>query len=477
MTTTRSEERLNETLRQVQALLERHRVLETMAHRQEGPKRELLESLAHRQNLAELGARLRAIHAADLAHILQSLPTEDRLLLFGQLQEAHAADVLVEVSPAVRDQLLAETPRERLREVLRRLDADDLAYVAEALSEGLRDDLYASLDEAKRDWMATQFAYPEDSVGHLMSRDVVSVREQRSVGETLDELRSRGELPPQTDAVYVVDQRNVFRGAVPLRVLIVREPSAGVSDLLQTDVVSFTPTDPARQAAKAFGRYDLVSAPVLDERGKLVGRLTVDAVLDFNRRESELEALKRAGLSGEEDLFAPVLASARNRWMWLGINLLTAFLASRVIGVFEDAIASLVALATLMPIVASIGGNTGNQTVALMIRGLALDQVTPANVRHLFAKELSVGALNGAVWGSVMGLAAFLLYSNVALGGVMAAAVLLNLMVAAVVGVTVPLLLQRTGRDPAQGSSVLLTFTTDGMGFLIFLGLARAFLP
>jgi magnesium transporter len=219
-----------------------------------------------------------------------------------------------------------------------------------------------------------------------------------------------------------------------------------------------------------------VTAPVVDERGKLLGRLTVDAVVDFIRAQSEIQALRSAGLAGEEDLFAPAWASARNRWLWLAVNLVTAFLASRVIGAFEETIAGLVALATLMPIVASIGGNTGNQTVALMIRGLSLDQITAANIRHLLRKELTVSVLNGLVWGGVVGLLASLLYRNLPLGGVMAGAVLLNLIVSALVGVAVPLALHRAGRDPAQGASVLLTFTTDSMGFFIFLALARAFL-
>jgi magnesium transporter len=242
------------------------------------------------------------------------------------------------------------------------------------------------------------------------------------------------------------------------------------------DISAFGPDDPAREALAAFERYDLLSAPVVDERGKLLGRLSVDAVMDFARQQADIKELKRAGLAGEEDLFAPVWLSARNRWLWLAVNLVTAFLASRVIGLFEGTIERLVALATLMPIVASVGGNTGNQTVALVIRALALGQLTPGSRRHLFGKELTIAMLNGVVWGGAMGVASLVLYRSAALGLVMAAAVLLNLVVSALVGVAVPLALQRTGRDPAQGASVLLTFTTDSMGFFLFLFLARAFL-
>jgi magnesium transporter len=240
--------------------------------------------------------------------------------------------------------------------------------------------------------------------------------------------------------------------------------------------MAFGPHDRAGDAAKAFERYDLVSAPVVDERGKLVGRLTVDAVMDFVRDESNLQALKQAGLSGDEDLFGGPWQSARNRWPWLAINLVTAFVASRVIGRFEGEIQSLASLAALMPIVASIGGNTGNQTMALVIRGLALDRIQADGVRRIFHKGLGISLLNGLVWGLIVGLAAVILYSNLALGMVMSSAVVLNLVVAAVAGVGVPIGLHASGRDPAHGASVLLTFITDAMGFFLFLGLASVFL-
>jgi magnesium transporter len=476
MPTPKSQDRLQESLQQVKALLERHRVLESMAHRQEGPKRDLLESLVHRQNLAELHNRLKALHPADLASILESLPGDERSLVWNQLEPKQAGEVLLEVSEAVRDFLIGATERERLLAILSPMDADDLSYLADVVPPDVLEQLYGALDVKDRSWLESMEAYAEGSVGHLMSKDLLTARETQSLGEVLAEMRSRQELPHLADAVFVVDARNVLRGVLPLRQLLIRDPASRVGEVASADAVAFTPEERANQAAKAFERYDLVSAPVVDGRGKLVGRLTVDVVMDFIRRQSEIEALKRAGLSGEEDLFAPIWSSARNRWLWLAVNLVTALLASRVIGLFEDIIGRLVALATLMPIVASIGGNTGNQTVALMIRGLALDQISAANIRHLFRKELTVSLLNGLVWGTAMGLAALALYRSPALGLVMASAVLLNLVVAAFTGTAVPLLLQRLGRDPAQGSSVLLTFTTDSMGFFIFLGLARAFL-
>jgi magnesium transporter len=469
-------ERLQESLRQVSALLERHRVLEAMTHRQEGPKRELLEQLQHRQNLAELRARLAGLHPADAAFILESLPVDDRLLVWNQIEPARAGHVLLELSDAVRDGLVEATPREALLAALQGLDPDDLAYLAQVLPEALRPDVYRSLDEKQLSFVRATRQYLPDSVGQIMSHDPVVVREERGVGEAVAELRAAGDLPRLADALFVVDARNVVRGVVPLKALLLRPPEARIAELIEAEFVAFGPDDPAGAAARAFERYDLLSAPVVDERGKLLGRVTVDAVMDFVRQQADIKELQRAGLAGEEDLFAPVWLSARNRWLWLAVNLVTAFLASRVIGLFESTIERLVALATLMPIVASVGGNTGNQTVALVIRGLALGQITPGSRRHLFAKELTIAVFNGVMWGGVMGVVALLLYGSPALGFVMATAVLLNLIISALVGVAVPLLLHRTGRDPAQGASVLLTFTTDGMGFFLFLALARAFL-
>lgn len=471
-----AEQRLQETLQRVVGLLEKHRVLEALTHRQLGPKRDLLETMVHRQNLAELEGRLRSIHPADLARVLESLATEDRELVWRQLDARRAGQALLEVSRMVRESLLRTTGRDRILEILRGMDADEMSYVAESLDDDLRAELFHSLDAVGRSWVEAARAYPDGSVGQLMTRDAGTIRDTWTLADTLADLRRRGELPPHTETLYVVDGLNVLRGALALRDLLLRDPGDRVEAVMNRDVAAFPPEERAAAAAQAFERYDLLAAPVVDERGKVLGRLTVDAVLDFLRQESELEALKRAGLQGDEDLSASAWASARNRWLWLAINLVTAFLASRVIGAFEQTIAQLVALAALMPIVASVGGNTGNQTIALMIRGLALGQLAGPNVKRFAWKELSIGVLNGVVWGLVTGTLALMLYGSLPLGLVMALAILLNLLVAAAIGVAVPLVLRLLGRDPAQGASVLLTFTTDSMGFFIFLGLARAFL-
>jgi magnesium transporter len=474
MPTATSHEALQDILRQLLELMDRNQVLDTLARQQQGPKQELLEQLTHRQNLAALHNRLRGLHPADLAYVLEALPLRDRLEAWAAVPPPQAAQALVEVSPSVRESLLERTPRDRLRDVLLRLDADDLAYLADAIEPELLDEVTRALSAPQQSWVRT--TYPPGSVGQLMSPEVVTIQENLTCEEVLGDLRAAGELPPQTDGLFALDVRHVFRGVLPLRVLLTSAPGARVADVMSSDAPVFVPDQPAYQAASAFERYDLVSAPVVDERGKLAGRVTVEAVMDFLRRQAEMQALHRAGLSGDEDLFAPAWTSARNRGLWLGLNLVTAFLASRVIGLFESAIVQIVALATLMPVVASVGGNTGNQTMTLLIRALALGQLGPGNVGHLLRKELGVALMNGLMWGSVMGLVALLLYRSGALALVMAGAVALNLLVAAGVALAVPLLLARAGRDPAQGASVLLTFSTDAMGFFIFLGLARLFL-
>jgi magnesium transporter len=474
MQTATSHEALQDVLRQVLELLDRNRVLDTLARSQAGPKQELLERLTHRQNVAALHNRLRGLHPADLAYVLEALPLRDRLEAWDAVPEVQAAQALVELVPSVRESLLERTPRQRLRDVLSQLDADDLAYLADAVEPDLLDEVTRALTAPQQSWVRT--AYAAGSVGQLMSPEVVTAPEHHTCAEVLGDLRQGGELPPQTDGIFALDARHVFRGVLPLRVLLASSPAARVAEVMSPEAPVFRPDQPAYQAATAFERYDLVSAPVVDERGKLLGRVTVEAVMDFLRRQAEMQALHRAGLSGDEDLFAPAWTSARNRGLWLGVNLVTAFLASRVIGLFERTIEQLVALAALMPVVASVGGNTGNQTMTLLIRALALGQLGAGNVAHLLRKELTVALMNGGLWGTAMGFVAYLFYGSGPLALVMAGAVALNLMVAAGVAMAVPLLLARRGRDPAQGASVLLTFSTDAMGFLIFLGMARMFL-
>lgn len=328
----------------------------------------------------------------------------------------------------------------------------------------------------EREQLRAAMSYPEDAVGALMDFDMMTIREDVSLEVVLRYLRRFDEMPDHTDQLFVVDRDDIFQGVLPLNRLLVNEPEVTVGQLMLTDTIKLHSDDRAEQAAQAFERYNLVSAPVVEESGKLVGRVTVNTVMDYIRSESEADILNTAGLRGEEDIFASVWKSVKNRWMWLALNLCTAFFASRVIGEFENTIEKLVALATLMPIVAGIAGNSANQTATIIIRSLALGQLSPANARRLISKEISIGGLNGLIWGGVAGLFAYFLYKSALLGIILTGAMVLNLLLGALAGLLIPLFMQRIGRDPAIGSSVMLTAITDSGGFFIFLGLAALFL-
>jgi magnesium transporter len=461
---------------EIAAMLRHHRALESLARRQDAAGRGVADQLQRRQNVAELQRRVRDLHPADLASVLESLPPDDRGQLWTALDGQQAAETLVELEQAARAWVIDYTDDRRLIRIASALDPDDLAWIATELPTSVMEEVRRALDEAERSQLLQTDALPPNTVGRLMSLDVVAIRDAQTIGDVFASLQARSELPDHLDRLFVVDARNVLRGAVGLQTLVLGRPHTTIAQVMEEDPLSFRPTDTAAQAARAFERYDFVSAPVVNERGKLVGRLTVDAVVDFIRTSADQEALAMVGLRSGEDRFAPAWHSARNRSPWLFVNLVTAFVATRFIGLFESTIQDLVALATLMPIVASVGGNTGNQTVALVIRELAYDRLTDQGRRQLLRKEMIVSLLNGVIWGGLVGMVAGVVYWHLRLGLVLTGAVMLNLVIAAAVGVVVPLTLQRAGRDPAQGSSVLLTFVTDSMGFLLFLGLATLFL-
>ena len=337
-------------------------------------------------------------------------------------------------------------------------------------------ELLETLNDQNRQRLQSVLASEDDTVAALMDFGMVTIREDVTLGVVLRYLRQRGELPEHTDKLFVVNEENILRGVLPLKRLVTNSPEKPVSQIMAKDLVYFHLDDDAEDAARAFERYDLLSAPVVDQDHRLQGRLGIDTIVDLIRRKSDEERLAEAGLREDEDIFSGVWKSASNRWFWLTINLITAFASTRVIGLFEGTIVKIVALASLMPIVAGIGGNTGNQTSMLIVRSLALGLINTKNLKRMIIKELAIGLLNGIMWGSVLGLLAYVLYGNTDLGLVMAGATLLNLLVAAIMGLTIPLVRYQMGRDPAIGTTVLLTAMTDGMGFFIFLGLATIFM-
>jgi magnesium transporter len=469
-------EDLQQNLRDVQELLQKHKVVESLVERQEMAKHELVEKLVHKQHLAEVRVKLDRLHAADIAYILEALPLEERLAVWDLVKADRDGEILVEVSDAVRESLIEAMDARELVAAAETLEADELADIAPDLPASVIEEVVQSLSAEERERLRAALSFPEGAVGALMDFDHVSVREDVTLEAVTRFLRRLDELPDHTDQLFVVDREQTLKGTLPLARLIVSDLEREVRQVMVPESVKLYPQDPAEDAASAFERYDLVSAPVVDASGRLIARLTVNAVVDYIREKSAESQLAEAGLSHEEDVFAPVLDSFKNRWAWLAVNLVTAFIASRVIGVFEDSIAQLVALAALMPIVAGIGGNSGNQTITMIVRALALGQIHGAYWSKLLAKEVGVALLNGAIWGTLLGAIAYAFYGNVALGGVMALAMMLNLLLAALVGVAIPWLRSRFGRDPAVGSSVLITACTDSGGFFIFLGLATLFL-
>ncbi|HYL17888.1 MAG TPA: magnesium transporter [Burkholderiales bacterium] len=470
------QESVQETLHEIVELLDKQRLVEGLVHKQEGPRHDLVESLVHKQHVAELQKVLDSLHPADIAYILEALPVLQRLRVWDLVKADRDGEILIEVSEPVRETLIAHMDPEELVAAAETLDTDELADLAPDLPEDVMDDVFKTLPVEAREQLRAAMSYPENAVGALMDFDLVTVRDDVTLEVVLRYLRRLDELPDHTDQLFVVDRDEALMGALPINKLIVTDTELLVRDVMKTDMLVLHDAEEAQEAAQAFERYDLVTAPVTNERGKLVGRVTVDAVLDFIRERSEAERLNLGGLREEEDIFASVWASARNRWTWLAINLVTAFVASRVISVFEGTIEKLVALATLMPIVAGIGGNSGNQTITMLVRAIALGQVNPASAKKLLVKELAISLLNGLVWGGIIGGFAMLLYNSVALGVVMTAAMTLNLLVAATFGVLVPIMMMKLGRDPAVGSSVLITAITDSGGFFIFLGLATLLL-
>jgi magnesium transporter len=472
-------ENVQASLLLVQDLLTQHALVEEVAHKTSLPRedrQELADRLLHKQHLTVLRGKLEDMHSADIAYILEALPIEQRLLVWDLVKSERDGEILIEVSDSVRESLIASMNRAELSAAAGQLDTDEIADLAPDLPQNVMRDVFNSLSIEEREQLRSAMSYSEDSVGALMDFNMIHIREDVSLEVVSRYLRRFDELPDQTDQIFVIDREDKLIGVLPINRIVVNEPEVMVSLLMLTDMIQLHPDEKADQAAQAFERYDLVSAPVVDEDGKLVGRVTVNVVLDHVRTESESDLLAQAGLLEEEDIFASVWKSAKNRWVWLALNLCTAFFASRVIGNFEGTIEKFVALATLMPIVAGIAGNSANQTTTIIIRSLALGQITQANAGRLLLKELAISGLNGLVWGGVAGLFAYYLYHNIALGLVMTSAMLLNLMAGALVGLLIPMLMHKLGRDPAIGSSVLLTAITDSGGFFIFLGLATIFL-
>jgi magnesium transporter len=467
---------LQQQLTAVVELLEKQELEKSLVHKSISSHHDLEEALVYKQHHARLQERLSDLHPADIAFILESLPLDQRQVVWDSIKSEYDGQILLEVSDAVRQTLISSMEEEELATFASTLDTDEIADLAADIPKRAMLKILRSLNSQEQSHLSTILSYKDDQVGAFMDFGMITVRDDLNLRAITAYIRKLGKLPGHTDKLFVVDQQNVVKGVLPLQRLLTHSPVQQVAEAMVTDFVKFQLDEDTADAARAFERYDLISAPVVDDHGQLQGRLCVDSIIDFIREKTDEDMLIQAGVEEDEDLFSGVWKSARNRWGWLVINVATAFASTRIIDVFQDTILQLVALASLMPIVAAMGGNTGNQTSMLIIRSLALGQINSGNVRRLIKKELTLALLNGTFIGVFIGLLSWVLYNNLALSLVIGSAMLINLIVAVVVGLSIPLGRYKYGKDPAVGASVMLTAITDSMGFFIFLGLARMFL-
>jgi len=419
---------------------------------------------------------LSTLHSGEIADLIESVPHGPREQLWELVDPEEHGETLVQVNDEVRAGLIDDMDSDALVAATDGLDADDLADLIKDLPGPVIEEVLSAMDQQNRDRLVSVLHYPEDTAGGLMNVDVVTVRADVTLDVVLRYLRLHIDIPDTTDSLFVVDRDDHFKGVLPLSALLTNDPELLVADVMNGNIAGIPADMPDAEVAKMFENHDLVSAAVVDSTGKLIGRITIDDIVDVIREDADHSLLSLAGLDEEDDTFAPVIKSARRRALWLGINLLTAFLASWVIGLFQATIEQVVALAVLMPIVASMGGIAGSQTLIIVIRGLALGQIGVSNARWLMYKELSVSALNGIAWALVVAVISALWFQNANIGYIIGAALIINLLCAAIAGLSIPFVLTRMNIDPAHAGTVILTTVTDVVGFMVFLGLGTLFL-
>ncbi|WP_263322165.1 magnesium transporter [Endozoicomonas sp. Mp262] len=423
----------------------------------------------------ELRVMLNSLPPADSAHLLESSPPKLRSLLWRLIDREQEGDVLQELSDEVRQFFLDRMNVAELKAITEGQDVDDIADLLQQLPDTITRKVLDSMDSQDRQRVEAILSYPEDSAGGLMNTDTITIRPSNTVDVVLRYLRRHEEIPDMTDSLLVVNRRDEYIGRLPLTLLLTTDPSATVREVMLTDLDPIEADTQATQVAQIFERQDLISAPVVNHKGKLLGRITIDDVIDVIREEAEHSMMSMAGLDDDEDTFAPPLRTARRRAVWLGINLITAFIAASVIGVFQETIDKVVALAVLMPIVAGMGGNAGGQALTLVIRGMALGQISTTNLRWLLSRELAAGFLNGLLWAALVSAIAWFWFQDPIISLVIACAMVINLTVAVMTGASLPILLKSINVDPALAGTIILTTVSDVIGFLSFLGLATLF--
>ena len=445
---------------------------EAVRHDKTARQLRLLSDALDSGRLGPVRRLVNTLAPAEIGNLLESLPPGKREVVWGLVDPEDDGEVLVHVGEEVRESLLADMDPDEIIAAVEDLDIDDLADLVEDLPDTVIDEVLKSMDRENRERLEQVLSYPEDTAGRLMNPDVVTVRADVNVDVVLRYLRLRGELPDHTDHLFVVSRRHQYLGRLSLAALVTHEDNTPINRLIDDEQPAIDVGESADEVARQFSDHDWVSAPVVDDNNILLGRITIDDVVDIIRAQAEHQALGAAGLDEEEDLFSPIKRAVRGRVVWLGINLCTAFLAASVIGQFELTLQKVVALAVLMPIVAGVGGNAAVQVLTLMVRGIALGQVGQSNARILLWKEMRVALINGTLIGTVVGLIAFVWFQSILLSVVITLALIINFCAAALAGVLLPLLLKRMNVDPAVAGTVVVTAVTDVMGFFSFLGLA-----
>lgn len=416
-----------------------------------------------------------SLDPAEVAHLLESSPPKVRKLLWELIDKENEAEILQDLNEEISSFFLNEMSASEVADIAAELDTDDVADILQQLPDSVSREVLSEMDTEDRERLESVLHYDEDTAGGLMNTDAITVRPDLTLSVVLRYLRRHRSLPEMTDNLLVINRKDEFIGVLSINKMLVSELRQTVREVMETDTPVIPATMDEEDVAKIFERHDLVSAPVVDDHGKLIGRITIDDVVDVIRDTADHSLMSMAGLDEEEDTFAPAIKTSKRRAVWLGINLLTAFIASAVIGFFDGTIEKLVALAVLMPIVASMGGIAGSQVLTLVIRGQALGHISGSNVQWLLNRELFVGAFNGSLWAVVIGAITWLWFDDVKLALIIGAAIIINLLVAALSGALLPLILKRQGIDPALAGGVILTTITDVIGFLSFLGLATLF--
>lgn len=432
--------------------------------------------LLEKGTLAQVRARLADMHPADTALVLESLPGEDRLTVWELTDPAKQGDILAEISEDIRPKLILKMDKQELLAATETLETDDLADIFTDLPVMVSKEVLESLDEENRRSLESALSYPEDSAGGLMNFDVITVRPGMLVGVVLRYLRVRGKMPDTTDTIFVTGRDGKYLGSLLLADLVSSPTQTNIDEIMLEDAKAVNATVGSREVAGLFERHNLVTAAVVNDNNMLLGRITIDDVVDVIRLEADHTIMGQVGLREEHDIFAPVFVSSQRRAIWLGVNLITALMASWVIALFDQTIEQLVALAILMPVVASMGGIAGSQTLTLVIRGIALEQIGESNARQIMKREITVGALNGLVWAVIIAIIATTWFESVNLGLIIGLAIVINLICAALAGAFIPLALRKLDIDPALAGGVILTTITDIIGFFAFLGLAAVFL-